>query len=107
MDIDPNTLLEAFGKLGVAGVLIWWFAKRDDRNRDQAEAREIEAKKHCDAERESLVSRIQQVEDRQYKDHADIIRSAIDALRTNARAFEYWSKVETDKFPALDKKGDG
>jgi hypothetical protein len=112
MDIDPNTVFDALGKLGVAGLAIWWFAKRDDKNRDQAEAREVAAAVRCRedamslrAEASLLQKRITEVENRQYDDNVEIIRAAIEALRNNAKAFEHWSKVETDRYPALDPKG--
>ncbi len=97
-------LFEVLGKFGVAAALIWWFARRDDRNRDAAEARENTAAERCAKDNTALLLRLQQVEDRHYAAHNDILFAAAQALEVNARAFAKLSDIETDRFPAVTPK---
>ncbi len=101
MDVDPNIFIDLVTKGGLAAGVIWWFARRDDRNRDSADTREKSAAERCAKDNASLLLRLQQVEDRHYAAHNDILFAAAQALEVNARAFAKLSDIETDRFPAV------
>ncbi len=92
--------------LGVLALIfgIRWLAARYEslmqRNQEMINAMMM----RCDAERTSLTARIQLIEDRQFSSHNDILNAAVNALETNARAFEKFSNIETDKFPAIEPR---
>ncbi len=102
--MDP-VIFELLSKFGIAAALVWWFAKRDDRNRDSAESREKAAAERCAKDNAALLTRLQQVEDRHYAAHNDILFAAAQALEVNARAFNTLTEIQTGKFPALEEKG--
>lgn len=102
--MDP-VFFDILTKFGVGAALVWWFARRDDRNRDDAVTREAAAAKICADEAAALRGRVQQVEDRQYNIFSEILKATSEALNTNANAFEKLTKNETDRFRALEPKG--
>jgi phosphoserine phosphatase len=101
--MDP-VLFDILAKFGVGAALVWWFARRDDRNRDEAVTRELAAAKKCADEAEAMRERVQMVEDRQYSVFAEILQATSEALRVNAHAFDKLAQTETDKFRALEPK---
>jgi phosphoserine phosphatase len=101
--MDP-VFFDILAKFGIGAALVWWFARRDDRNRDEAVTREAAAAKKCADEAEAMRQRVQVVEDRQYNVFSEILKATSEALKTNAHAFDKMVQTETDKFRALEPK---
>ncbi len=85
----------------LAFLVIRWLTKQFEISRDRSDKRAEQQMARCEADKLDLAERITQVEDRLYNSLTDILRSTVEALATNARAFERLTKIETDRHPAI------
>lgn len=60
-------LIESGPLVVLLAVAVWYFYRRDCRNEERNEVRETDIQKRCDAERDQLVERVRQLEDRQHE----------------------------------------
>lgn len=67
-------------------VAVVYFYRRDVRNDTRNESRTSEIQKRCDDERESLVGRIQELEDRMHQASEQTLAKVSDSLALNTRA---------------------
>lgn len=88
-------------------VAVWWLASREAKHelqrleREQmALKREEEAANRCKGEVDRLIKRIQELEDRSYKDSQNVQGKCLEALSANARAFERLIDIEYHRTPS-------
>lgn len=88
-------------------IAVWWLVSREAKHelqrieREQlAIKRESEAAGRCKDEIDKLVKRIQELEDRSYKDSQSIQTKCLSVLETNARAFERLIDLEHHRTPS-------
>lgn len=92
--------------LGVLALIfgIRWLAARYEAVMARNEKVVQDMMTRCDQERTALTVRIQMIEDRQFASHNDLLGMAVRALEMNAEAFNKFSDIETDKYPAIEPK---
>lgn len=84
--------------LGLIFVILY-LVKREGRTDRKMDG----AMKKCEDREAGLVERLQSLEDRQYKDSRELIKTCSTVIETNCRTFEQLTKNDTDKFRAIDK----
>lgn len=95
MDPVPFTIASAVALGLIAAIGALWRSHVVDKR--ESRQREADNNRRCEKQNDAAIARIQHLEERSHGEQHELLTKCMDALNTNARAFERLVDLETSR----------